>query len=299
MKKIVITGSNGLLGQSLLKLLLKEKNNYEVFGFSKGVNRSGRTDFYFVSIDITNEENLKKELIKIQPDAIINTAAMTQVDDCEIHKEACDVLNIEVVKWLKEIAEIINCHVIQLSTDFIFDGKKGYYKETDAPNPLSYYGISKVKSEEILLNSKIDFTILRTILVYGKVYDMSRTNIVLWVREVLEKGKEITIVDDQFRMPTYVEDLAMSCKLAIDKNATGIYHISSTKLMSVFEIAQKIADVFELDKNLIKPISSSTLNQRARRPAKTGFNLLKTTSELGLKVHSFEEDLQRFKEKLL
>jgi dTDP-4-dehydrorhamnose reductase len=299
MKKIVITGSNGLLGQSLLKLLLKEKNNYEVFGFSKGVNRSGRTDFYFVSIDITNEENLKKELIKIQPDAIINTAAMTQVDDCEIHKEACDVLNIEVVKWLKEIAEIINCHVIQLSTDFIFDGKKGYYKETDAPNPLSYYGISKVKSEEILLNSKIDFTILRTILVYGKVYDMSRTNIVLWVREMLEKGKEITIVDDQFRMPTYVEDLAMSCKLAIDKNATGIYHISSTKLMSVFEIAQKIADVFELDKNLIKPISSSTLNQRARRPAKTGFNLLKTTSELGLKVHSFEEDLQRFKEKLL
>ena len=282
-----------------MKLLLKEKNNYEVFGFSKGVNRSGRTDFYFVSIDITNEENLKKELIKIQPDAIINTAAMTQVDDCEIHKEACDVLNIEVVKWLKEIAEIINCHVIQLSTDFIFDGKKGYYKETDEPNPLSYYGISKVKSEEILLNSKIDFTILRTILVYGKVYDMSRTNIVLWVREMLEKGKEITIVDDQFRMPTYVEDLAMSCKLAIDKNATGIYHISSTKLMSVFEIAQKIADVFELDKNLIKPISSSTLNQRARRPAKTGFNLLKTTSELGLKVHSFEEDLQRFKEKLL
>lgn len=299
MKKIVITGSNGLLGQSLLKLLLIEKNNYEVFGFSKGVNRSGRTDFYFVSIDITNEENLKKELLKIQPDAIINTAAMTQVDDCEIHKEACDVLNIEVVKWLKEIAEIINCHVIQLSTDFIFDGKKGYYKETDEPNPLSYYGISKVKSEEILLNSKIDFTILRTILVYGKVYDMSRTNIVLWVREMLEKGEEITIVDDQFRMPTYVEDLAMSCKLAIDKNATGIYHISSTKLMSVFEIAQKIAEVFELDKNLIKPISSSILNQRARRPAKTGFNLLKTTSELGLKVHSFEEDLQRFKEKLL
>ena len=299
MKKIVITGSNGLLGQSLLKLLLKENNKYQVFGFSKGVNRSGRTDFYFVSIDITNEENLKKELLKIQPDAIINTAAMTQVDDCEIRKEACDVLNIEVVKWLKEIAEIINCHVIQLSTDFIFDGKKGYYKETDEPNPLSYYGISKVKSEEILLNSKIDFTILRTILVYGKVYDMSRTNIVLWVREMLEKGKEITIVDDQFRMPTYVEDLAMSCKLAIDKNATGIYHISSTKLMSVFEIAQKIADVFELDKNLIKPISSSTLNQRARRPAKTGFNLLKTTSELGLKVHSFEEDLQRFKEKLL
>ena len=296
MKKIVITGSNGLLGQSLLKLLLKENNKYQVFGFSKGVNRSGRTDFYFVSIDITNEENLKKELLKIQPDAIINTAAMTQVDDCEIHKEACDVLNIEVVKWLKEVAEIINCHVIHLSTDFIFDGKKGYYKETDAPNPLSYYGISKVKSEEILLNSKIDFTILRTILVYGKVHDMSRTNIVLWVREVLEKGKEITIVDDQFRMPTFVDDLALSCKLAIDKKAKGIFHISSTKLMSIFEIVHEVANIFGLDSKLIKPTSSNILNQKAKRPSKTGFDVSKAKTVLGIKLHTFEEDLQRFKD---
>jgi dTDP-4-dehydrorhamnose reductase len=296
MKKIVITGSNGLLGQSLLKLLLKENNKYQVFGFSKGVSRSGRTDFYFVSIDITNEENLKKELLKIQPDAIINTAAMTQVDDCEIRKEACDVLNIEVVKWLKEVAEIINCHVIHLSTDFIFDGKKGYYKETDAPNPLSYYGISKVKSEEILLNSKIDFTILRTILVYGKVHDMSRTNIVLWVREMLEKGKEITIVDDQFRMPTFVDDLALSCKLAIDKKATGIFHISSTKLMSIFEIVHEVANIFGLDSKLIKPTSSNILNQKAKRPSKTGFDVSKAKTVLGIKLHTFEEDLQRFKD---
>lgn len=296
MKKIVITGSNGLLGQSLLKLLLKEKNKYEVFGFSKGENRSGRTDFSYVSIDITNEENLKNTLYKIQPDAIINTAAMTQVDDCEIHKEACDVLNIEVVKWLKEASEIIHCHLIHLSTDFIFDGEKGYYKETDDPNPLSYYGMSKVKSEEILLQSTIDFTIIRTILVYGKVFDMSRTNIVLWVKEMLENGKEITIVNDQFRMPTFVDDLALSCKLAVDKKATGIFHISSTKLMSVFEIVKEIAKVFELDSKLIKPTSSNILNQKAKRPPKTGFEVAKAKSVLGIKLQTFPEDLQRFKD---
>lgn len=296
MIKVVITGSNGLLGQSLLKLLLEEKEQYRVFGFSRGENRSGREDFEYVSIDITNEENLKKAIKKIQPDFIINTAAMTQVDDCGNNKQACDLLNIDVVKWLAEVSTDIKSHVIHLSTDFIFDGKKGNYKETDTANPLSYYGLSKLKSEQVLTNSNIDYTILRTILVYGKVFDMSRSNIVLWVREMLSKGKEITIVDDQFRTPTYVEDLALACKISMDKKAKGIYHISSNQLLSVFEIAQQIADAFGLDKSLIKPISTSTLNQTAPRPAKTGFDLSKTNKELGFYPKSFKEDLQKFKE---
>jgi dTDP-4-dehydrorhamnose reductase len=298
MIKVVITGSNGLLGQSLLNLLLQEKEKYQVFGFSRGKNRSGREDFSYISIDITDEVKLKNKLHKIQPDFIINTAAMTQVDDCENQKVACDLLNVTVVKWLAEISEEINAHVIHLSTDFIFDGVKGNYKETDKPNPLSNYGMSKLKSEEVLINSKIDFTILRTILVYGKVFDMSRSNIVLWVKDMLSKGKEITIVDDQFRTPTYVEDLAFACKISMDKKATGVYHISSKELLSVFEITQQVAAAFNLDKNLIKPISTSTLNQTAPRPAKTGFDLSKTNSELDFYPKSFKEDLRRFKESL-
>ena len=296
MIKIIITGSNGLLGQSLLALLLKEKQHYEVYGFSRGENRSGRQDFNYVSIDITKENILREQVKEIQPDFIINTAAMTQVDDCEIHKEACNLLNIEVVKWLADISKEINTHLIHLSTDFIFDGKKGCYKETDIPNPLSYYGLSKLKSEEVLVNSDINYTILRTILVYGKVFDMSRSNIVLWVREMLGKGKEITIVDDQFRTPTYVEDLALACKISIDKKAVGIFNISSNELLSIFEIAQQIADVFGLNKSLIVPISTSTLNQTAARPAKTGFDLSKTNKLLDFYPNSFKEDLQRFKD---
>ena len=298
MIKVVITGSNGLLGQSLLNLLLKDKDSYQVYGFSRGKNRSGREDFNYISIDITEKEELDKKLEQIQPDFIINTAAMTQVDDCETNKQACDILNVDVVKWMTSFASKSKTHIIHLSTDFIFDGKKGYYKETDKPNPLSYYGLSKLKSEQVLKDSKINFTILRTILVYGKVFDMSRSNIVLWVKEMLEKNKEITIVDDQYRMPTYVEDLAMACKIVMDKKALGVYHISSNTLLSVYEIAQQIAETFDLNKNLIKPISTSTLNQTAPRPAKTGFDLSKTNNELRFYPKSFKEDLQIFKESL-
>ena len=298
MIKVIITGSNGLLGQSLLNLLLQEKEKYQVFGFSRGKNRSGREDFSYISIDITDELLLKKNIKEIQPNFIINTAAMTQVDACENEKEACDLLNVTVVKWLSEVSEELNTHVIHLSTDFIFDGIKGFYEETDKPNPLSHYGVSKLKSEEVLIDSKIDFTILRTILVYGKVFNMSRSNIVLWVREMLAKGKEITIVDDQFRAPTYVEDLALACKISMDKKAKGIYHISSNELLSVFEIAQQIAAVFQLDKSLIKPISTSTLNQTAPRPAKTGFDLSKTNKDLEFYPKSFKESLVKFKETL-
>ena len=298
MIKVIITGSNGLLGQSLLSLLLEEKEKYQVFGFSRGQNRSGRNDFSFVSIDITNEKNLKNKIKVIQPNFIINTAAMTLVDDCESQKEACDLLNVSVVKWLSEVCDELNACVIHLSTDFIFDGKKGFYKETDVPNPISYYGLSKLKSEEVLFKSKIDYTILRTILVYGKVFDMSRSNIVLWVKKMLEEGKEIKIVDDQYRAPTYVVDLAMACKIILDKKATGIYNIASSELLSVYEITKQVADVFQLDKSLIKPISSTTLNQTAQRPPRTGFDLSKTNRELNFYPKSFKEDLLKFKETL-
>jgi dTDP-4-dehydrorhamnose reductase len=128
---------------------------------------------------------------------------------------------------------------------------------------------------------------------------MSRSNIVLWVKESLENKKEITIVDDQFRAPTFVEDLALTCKISVDKKATGVFNISSNQLLSIFEIAQEIADVFDLDKSLIKPISTSTLNQTAARPNTTGFDLSKTNRVLEFYPKSFKEDLQRFKLKLM
>ncbi|MDC1168482.1 dTDP-4-dehydrorhamnose reductase [Flavobacteriaceae bacterium] len=298
MKKIVITGSNGLLGQTLVNLLMKAPENYSVFGLSKGDNRMNRNDFLYYDIDITNYSQLEECITYIQPSFIINTAAMTNVDTCELKPEECNNLNIEAVKYLTQICTKLNIHFIQISTDFIFDGSKGIYKETDLPNPLSIYGHSKLKAENIVKNSGVNFSILRTILVYGKGVNLKRNNIVLWVKDMLENNKEITIVDDQYRMPTYVEDLAMACKLILDKNISGVYHISSNELLSVFEIANQIADVFGLNKKLIKPISSKTLNQKAIRPQKTGFDLSKTIKELDFQPTSFLLGLKRFKQTL-
>ena len=295
MIKVIITGSNGLLGQSLLNLLLQDSTSYQVIGFSRGINRSGRDDFEYVSIDLTNSKLLEENLLKFQPDFIINTAAMTNVDFCENNKIECDPLNVGVVKTLVAMAAQIKAHVIHLSTDFIFDGIQGNYKETDTPNPLNYYGVSKLKSEEILKNATIDFTILRTILVYGEVFDMSRSNIVLWVKEMLENKKEITMVNDQFRTPTYVVDLAQACKISMDQRSKGVYNIASNTLLSIYEIAQQIGTVFGLDTSYIKAISTSTLNQTAARPMKTGFDLSKTKKELKFHTKSFTEDLQRLK----
>ena len=298
MKKIVITGSNGLLGQTLVNILMKAPENYSVFGLSKGDNRMNRNDFLYYDIDITNYSQLEECITYIQPSFIINTAAMTNVDTCELKPEECNNLNIEAVKYLTQICTKLNIHFIQISTDFIFDGSKGFYKETDLPNPLSIYGHSKLKAENIVKNSGVNFSILRTILVYGKVVNLKRNNIVLWVKDMLENNKEITIVDDQYRMPTYVEDLATACKLIVDKNISGVYHISSNELLSVFEIANQIADVFGLNKKLIKPISTKTLNKKAIRPQKTGFDLSKTIKELDFQPTSFLLGLKRFKQTL-
>lgn len=297
--KILITGSNGLLGQNLIDLFLQDKEAYQIFGFSRGENRSGKTDFEYYDVDITNQKKLRSGILKIQPNFIINTAAMTNVDACENDKEGCYDLNVNAVQYLANLCLEIAAHLVHISTDFIFDGVKGNYTEEDSPNPLSYYGETKLLSEQILQNSKIDFTILRTILVYGLVNDMSRSNIVLWVKESLENNKEITIVNDQYRTPTYVEDLALACKISIDKKATGIFNISSNQLLSIYEIAQEIAAAFQLDKSFIKPISTSALNQTASRPAKTGFDLTKTNQVLDFYPKTFKEDLQRFKFKLM
>jgi len=298
MKKVVVTGANGLLGQTLINLLLKDDQAYNVYGLSRGANRTTREDFSYANIDITKHDLLRKTIVEINPDFIVNTAAMTNVDACEDQKEACTILNVDVVENLAEIAVDLGAHLVHISTDFIFDGEKGYYKETDVPNPLSHYGWSKLKSEQVLERSGASYSILRTILVYGLVKNMTRNNIVLWVKGMLEAGNEITIVDDQYRMPTYVEDLAMACKIAMDKKAQGIFNISSNTLLSIYEMVLQIASTFNLNKDLVKPISTATLNQTAKRPPKTGFDLSRTNDKLGFYPKGFEEDLQRFKETL-
>lgn len=298
-EKVLITGSNGLLGQKLVTLFLKNQK-YEVFALSRGVNRNSVTVGYvYYDVDATDFNRLNTVLTEVQPSVILNAAAMTNVDECEEKRSECHLINVALVAQLVNWSAQNDAHLIHISTDFIFDGKNGPYREDDVPNPLGYYGQTKLESEELLIKSTISHTILRTILVYGIVDNMSRSNIVLWIKGAIENKKEVTIIDDQFRMPTLVDDLAQACLLAVEKRAQGVFNVSSNTLLSIYEIAFEVAKVFDLDSSYIKRISTKQLNQRAERPSITGFILDKSVEKLGLPSYSFTERLQVFKNQLL
>lgn len=289
--KILITGSNGLLGQKLIKLLAG-KEEIELLATSKGENRvSNKTGYQYQSLDITNQQEINVVFDAFKPNAVINTAAMTNVDACEDDKELCWDLNVNAVKYMIVAAKKHNTHLIHLSTDFVFDGESGPYKETDEPNPLSYYGKSKYEAEKLLQASDIKWAIARTIIVYGVAENMSRSNIVLWAKEALEKGNPLTIVNDQFRSPTLAEDLAMGCWLIAEKQAEGIYHLSGKDVMSIIDLVYAVADFYNYDKSIVSAISSTSLNQAAKRPPKTGFILDKAIKELQYSPCTFEEGL--------
>lgn len=296
--KILVTGSNGLLGQKLVHKLKADKE-VDLIATARGRNRLKDTEAYkYVSLDITSKQEVNKVIGEEKPDVLINTAAMTNVDACETDKEGCDKLNVDAVQYLVEACIANDVHLVHLSTDFIFDGKDGPYTEDAEPRPLSYYGRSKLTGEEIIQKSKVKAAILRTVLVYGIAEDMSRSNIVLWAKGALEQEKKINVVDDQYRSPTLAEDLADGCILAAKKKATGVYNISGKDQLSILDIVKNVADFWNLDKSLISPVSSNTLNQPAERPPKTGFVLDKAMNELGYKPHSFKEGLKVVDEQL-
>ena len=291
MKTILTTGSNGLLGQKLTEKILAE-GRVKLVATSKGTNRYPVKDGYrYAEMDILNAVQVREVIERYSPDAIVHTAAMTNVDTCEANKALCRQLNVDAVQTLISICEEKNIQLIHLSTDFVFDGADGPYKEDDAVNPVSYYGESKVLAEALLKNSKVNWAILRTILVYGISSDMSRSNIVLWAKAALEKASPINVVNDQWRMPTLAEDLAEACLLAVEKNAKGIYHVSGKDYMSIADLVRKVADYWGLDQSFINEISSTSLNQMANRPVRTGFILGKTIKDLDYRPHSFEEGL--------
>lgn len=290
-KKIVVTGSNGLLGQKLTDMALAD-DRITLVATSRGENRHPVKEGYtYVDLDVCDGDRLRAVIAEHRPQAIINTAAMTNVDACEHDPEGCRKLNIEAVAALVSLCEEFGVHLIHLSTDFIFDGETGPYAEDDRPNPLSLYGQSKLDAENIIRQSTCKWAILRTILVYGVVADMSRSNIVLWAKGALEKGQPLSVVNDQWRMPTLAEDLAEACILAATKEADGIFHISGEDFFAIHELVAAVADFWKLDKTLIREVSSTTLSQAAPRPARTGFVLDKARHVLGYNPHRFEKGL--------
>ncbi len=292
MEKILITGSNGLLGQKLIDCILAN-NNYHLIATSKGKNRYPTQQGYiYAEMDITNEHQINNIIAFYKPHIIIHTAALTNVDTCHTQQNLCWQINVTAVSYLISACETNNIKLIHLSTDFIFDGQNGPYTEAAQPNPLSHYGQSKWAAEQLIMKANIKWAILRTILVYGVVMDLSRSNIVLWAKNALQNGETINVINDQYRTPTLAEDLADICLLTVQKQAQGVYNASGKNMMSILELVLAVADFYGLDKSLINPITSASLNQAAIRPLKTGFILNKSIKNLGYKPHSFNQGLE-------
>ena len=289
--RILYTGSNGLLGQKLAQAT-PGYPDHEFLATARGQNRVenlGRATY--ASMDITDATEVNNVVNAFKPNVIIHGAAMTHVDQCEQHKEQAHLLNVVGTQNMATAAESVGAHLVHISTDFIFDGKDGPYKEDAKPNPVSYYGETKLEAERIVEQLE-NWSILRTVLVIGMAEDLSRSNIVLWAKGALEKGQAINVVDDQFRTPTLAEDLAQGALLAATQKAQGVFNISGPDFMSIYELVEAVATHFGLSMDTVTKVSSETLNQPAKRPPVTGFDISKAIDQLGFNPHSFPEALK-------
>jgi len=295
--RVLITGANGMLGQQLVQLLGRMPE-YDVLA----TGRDDKPRFKggscgYTRLDIADPNAVERLFADFSPDVVINCAAMTQVDACETDRDRCWQVNALAVESLAKACHARGAHLVQVSTDFIFNGEDGPYREDARPSPLSYYGRSKLAGENHARGAGTHrWAIVRTVLVYGATVDSNRGNFVTWVRDSLRNGNQIRVVTDQWRTPTYVVDLARAIERVVRFRKHGVFHVSGRELMSVNEFAHVIADTLDLDSNLILPANKTTFSQPAERPPKTGFIILKAETELGYRPHSTRDailDMER------
>jgi dTDP-4-dehydrorhamnose reductase len=226
------------------------------------------------------------------PAVVIHAGAMSKPDECEQNQWQAYTTNTEGTLTLLMNAAEQKSFFLFISTDFIFDGEKGMYKEDDAPNPVNFYGKTKAEAEDAVKEYEFAWAIIRTVLVYGKP-QVGRSNILTIVKEKLEKGEKYNVVDDQVRTPTYVEDLAAGIISILEKKAEGVYHLSGKDVLTPYQMACLAADHLGLDKTLIQKVTAASFSQPAKRPPKTGFVIDKAKKDIGYEPISFQEGLQK------
>ncbi|MCJ7496615.1 MAG: dTDP-4-dehydrorhamnose reductase [candidate division Zixibacteria bacterium] len=290
--KVLITGSNGLLGQKLVKTF---SSDHQTTGIDLQIKSFiPEENFTYQNLSIFQTENLAGFIYTLNPEVVINTAAYTDVDGCEDNKELAWETNVEGVKNLADLCRIMNAKLVQLSTDYIFDGKNGPYSEEDIPNPVGYYGLTKLESEKEIFERKIDFLIVRTNVLYGKGENL-RPNFVLWLIQKLSNKEKVKIVTNQYNNPTLADNLASAIKEAIEKNISGILNIAGSEYLSRYDFALKVAKKFNFDKNLISPALTSELKQKAPRPFRGGLKIDKAKKLLKTELLDIEKGLEFMK----
>ena len=281
MTTILITGASGQLGMSLKKIF---NSKYEIIS-TTGNNIPGGSSIY---LDVTNAMLFKEVVEMTNPDLVVNLAAMTNVDLCEKNPELAYSINIG---GMDNLVNAFKGPIIHVSTDYVFDGESGPYKEEDTTNPLNVYGLSKLESEKLLLDQSEDSLVIRSNVLYD-YSSKSEASLLNWVVASLNQEKEISVVEDQWNNPTWTGSLAVVIDRALDTQLTGLVPWGDGDLVSRFDFANKIANVFKLKKSLIKPILTSELNQTAKRPLKSGLTSDYARNILNLEPPTIKECLE-------
>ncbi len=289
--KVLVTGCNGLLGQKLCALAPPQT---EVFGLDLQAHGLILPPVSFATIDLTQRESVVNFISNIKPAWVINAAGYTNVDGAETERDLCWRANVVAVENLIHAARRIGARIVQLSTDYIFDGQHGPYDEGAIAHPLGYYGRSKLAAENALHSSMIEFTIVRTMILYGAANGV-RPNFVSWVIDRLRRGEEIKAVTDQWGNPTLADELAVGIWKIVEKEALGTYHLAGREIVNRFAFARSIAAVFDLDDGLIKPATTPELKQAAHRPLNSGLIIEKAIRELGVEFSDVVGGLQKLK----
>ncbi len=291
--KILVTGCNGLLGQRIVMAYANSAGDLHGIDLFEEPF-SPKIEFNYRQLDLTNAKDTVKFIQNIDPEIIIHTAAMTPVDKCETEREECWQSNVNVTESIVKGASKVGSRLIFISSDYVFDGSNGPYGEDDPPNPISYYGRSKLAAENIIRGAMIPWTIIRTIVLYGVGVKIS-ASFVTWLLGMLRDGKPVKIVNDQWGNSTLVNDIVSGVQRIIQFNRTGLFHIGGSDYMTRYEFANLAAEIFDLDKALISPISTAELNQAAPRPLKSGLKIDKAEKELFIKFHNTDQSLKIYK----
>ncbi len=291
--KILITGSNGLLGQAITSFFTRE-TDFELIQTSFEEKSYLDYGHPYLQLDITRKDDVKRIVDLYLPEIIINCAAYTNVDKCETEREISWKINVDGIKNIIIAARKNDAKVIHYSTDYIFDGRNGPYTEEAVPSPISFYGREKLASENALITSDIRSAIIRTLVLYG-IGNNVKPNFVLWLIDQLKNNQPVNIVTDQVSNVTMIDDLAFGTLKIIEKHCTGIYNIAGSDILSRYDFAMKMCEVFNYNKELVIPVTTADLNQPASRPLKSGLITTKMESELGFKPMDSIEGLRLLK----
>jgi dTDP-4-dehydrorhamnose reductase len=282
-RKIVVTGSSGLLGKRLMNVL---KGEYEVVG----IDRYASPDQNDITLDITERRRTVESAVRLHPSILVHAAAETNVDLCETDHEHARRINVEGTVNVAEGCAVAGARMIFISTDYVFDGVKGNYAETDQPNPVSFYGLTKLEAERLVTSRLPNALIVRTSVLYG--WHPSKLNFATWIIKGLREQQTLKVVRDHINSPTLVDNLANAICAAIERGSEGLLHVSGSERISRFDFARRIAKSFGLDENLLVPVQMRDLNWAAKRPADSSLNVGKAEKELGIELFGVNRGLE-------